>query len=199
MRVPLPPPPALSRFAPRLSYGRHWGEPLLEVRQAAVSVLIYPGRQGWSVVMIARPSQASRHAGQVALPGGVVEPGESSRQAMLRELQEEVGVPEQKVHVLRELSPIYVYASGFLMQPWLCRATGPLGFCPDCREVDQVIELPLARLDDEAQWGEHQVRRGGLQFTAPALFWQGRAIWGATAIVLGQLRCLLQQVANEES
>lgn len=191
-------PAELARFAPRLAYGRHWGLPLPTARSAAVAVLLYPRSSGWHVLLTRRPDQATRHAGQVSFPGGLVEAGESSRQAMLRELDEEVGVPEASVEVMRPLGPVYIYATQFVMLPWLCRATGELRIRPDAREVQQVLELPVRQLRVPGAWKDYDVARGELCFSAPGLSWHGCVVWGATAIVLGQLELLLRGAGDED-
>ena len=77
--LPLPPVCDLSRaeYAPELSYGRHFGPPLVNMKQGAVLVLLHPQPADWNVVLTVRASHLSAHTGQISFPGGRIEPGES--------------------------------------------------------------------------------------------------------------------------
>src|SRR5689334_7956005 len=79
---------ARAEYAPELSYGRHEGPPLVDVRHGAVLVLFYPQASDWHAVLTVRTSHLSSHAGQVSFPGGRIEPGETTEQAALREYEE---------------------------------------------------------------------------------------------------------------
>ncbi len=93
---PLPPEALRSRFAPPLSYGRHFGPPAHDARPAAVMVFLYPRDGQWHLPLTVRPDTMLSHAGQISFPGGMVEAGEATRAAALRELEEELGVPSAK-------------------------------------------------------------------------------------------------------
>src|SRR5690606_9786945 len=102
----LPGRKAQARFEPLLSYGRHFGPPRYDARPAAVIALLFPAEGDWHLPLVLRPARLAAHGGQIGLPGGVVEPGESAQQAALRELEEELGVPPGAVHTIGELSPL---------------------------------------------------------------------------------------------
>src|SRR6266404_6053902 len=92
LRRPLPGPAAQARFAPELSFGRHFGPPPESARQAAVVALLYPSGggddlsfAGWRLPLILRPEHLEHHAGQIGLPGGMIEAEESPAEAALRE------------------------------------------------------------------------------------------------------------------
>src|SRR3954462_8513859 len=76
-------------YAPELSYSRHAGPPLVDVRRGAVLVLFFPATDDWSIVLTVRTSHLSSHAGQGRVPGGRIEPGETAEHAALREYEEE--------------------------------------------------------------------------------------------------------------
>ncbi len=87
-------------------------------------ILLYPiagaGQQAtWHLPLTRRTEHLLDHAGQISLPGGAVEPGEPSQRAVLRELDEELGIPAAGIEMLGQLSPIYLFRSNFLIQPWL--------------------------------------------------------------------------------
>ena len=118
-------------------------------------ILLYPEDGAWHVPFTIRPETMAAHAGQISFPGGMVEPGENTRDAALRELHEELGVAQASVEVLGSLSPIYVFVSNFLVTPWMAVAREALVFRPCSYEVAGVIEIPLAHLADVANVGEH--------------------------------------------
>jgi 8-oxo-dGTP pyrophosphatase MutT (NUDIX family) len=127
------------------------------------------------------------HPGQIALPGGGLDPGETPEAAAIRELEEELGIPASQVMLLGRLSPVWVFVSNNWVTPCVAACTTPLEFVPQALEVAEVLELPLADLLDDAARGEHLIERNGLRFRAPHLDFQGRRIWGATWLILGEL------------
>ena len=93
------------------------GEFPSDARIAAGLLLLYPGRSGASIPLTVRASGLRRHAGQISLPGGATDPGETLVQAALREAHEEIGLDPARVRVLGELTPVYVLVSGFTLHP----------------------------------------------------------------------------------
>jgi 8-oxo-dGTP pyrophosphatase MutT (NUDIX family) len=152
-----------------------------------VVALFYPSSGQWHLPLILRPASMSEHASQISLPGGGAEPGEAAEDCALRELHEELGVDPARVRMLGMLPPIYVYASNFLVRPFVALASERPPFNPDPGEVAELLELPLPHLMDQRNYETHAIRRGCLSFEAPGIPCQGRHIWGATALILGEL------------
>jgi 8-oxo-dGTP pyrophosphatase MutT (NUDIX family) len=175
------------RFVPELSYGRHRGPAGPDARPAAVVALFYPSNGQWHLPLILRPASMSAHASQISLPGGGAECGEAAEACALRELHEELGVDPARVRMLGALPPIYVYASNFFVRPFVALASERPPFRPDPREVAELLELPLRHLLDQRNYETHAIVRGHLSFEAPCITFQGRHIWGATALILGEL------------
>lgn len=196
LRGEMPPRESRSRFAPALSYGRHFGPAPVTARDAAVIILFYQANGEWRLPLTLRPETMLAHAGQISLPGGEIEPGETSVAAALRELDEELGVPPASVAILGSLSPLYVFVSNFLVTPWVAVASGPIEFRPNADEVAEVLEASVARLADPANHGVSQYRRGELEFSAPHFSWGEHRIWGATGMILGELTALLDEYAG---
>ena len=90
MQKSLPGRAAQRRFEPSLCYSRHFGPPTIRARAAAVLALLYPHEGQWHLPLTVRPATLVAHAGQISLPGGAVDPGETGPQAALRELEEEL-------------------------------------------------------------------------------------------------------------
>jgi 8-oxo-dGTP pyrophosphatase MutT (NUDIX family) len=178
------------RFAPELSYGRHFGPAPISARAAAVVVLLFRRGGRWHVPLTQRPSTLLRHGGQISLPGGTIEPGESSAEAAARELVEELGTDIQ-CDMLSPLENCYVYVSDFLVTPWLAATDDQMHWQPRVGEVERVLELPLDVLLDPLSSAHMTIERGPLKFHAPCIQFGEDRIWGATAIVLDELANLL--------
>jgi 8-oxo-dGTP pyrophosphatase MutT (NUDIX family) len=116
---PLPGPMVGSRFESRPRHGWRYDRAPPGARLAAVLLLLYRVDGRWHVPLTLRPENMADHAGQVSLPGGAVEPGESSPQAAVREFHEELGPRPVRIELLGHLSPLYVGASNFLVTPWV--------------------------------------------------------------------------------
>jgi 8-oxo-dGTP pyrophosphatase MutT (NUDIX family) len=149
LRTPLPGPDVQRRFAP-LPALASWdpaARPAL-ARQAAALLLLYPGATGASLVLTERHADLPHHGGQISLPGGGVHEGESAAQAALREAHEEIGVDPSAVRVVGALSSLWVMVSGFVVHPIIAIADVRPDFAVSPREVETLIEMPVAVLRD---------------------------------------------------
>ena len=151
-------------------------------------------KDAWYLPLTLRSRRLADHAGQISLPGGALENREDDRQAALRELSEELGVSAAQYKLLGRLSPVYVFVSNFRITPWLAVADASLDLCPEPEEVDEILKVPLTHLVDERNHGRHFISRGSIQFDVPHIEWNGHRIWGATAMILGELVELLRTV-----
>ncbi len=174
-------------FASELSYGRHAGPPAPDARLAAVLVLLYPKEDEWHVLLTLRPTHLPTHAGQISFPGGAMEPGETFEQCAAREWYEELGEPGVAFTFVGRLPPLYVFASNYVVTPCVAVAEQSPVWSANLHEVADVIQLPLHDLWDDSRFGEHYEQRGSLVFRAPHIMCHGYRIWGATALVLGEL------------
>ena len=131
------------------------------------------------------------HADQISFPGGLIEENETSQQAALRELQEELGIGRDKVRVLGRMSPLYVFASNFQITPYVAVAKSLPEFIANPAEVAEVLQLPLATLVDGCNYGAHEICRVEMSFRAPHIACNRHRIWGATCMILGELVAIL--------
>jgi len=161
-------------------------------RLAAGLLLLYPGEQGPSIPLTVRASSLRRHAGQVSLPGGATDPGETLVEAALREAHEEIGVDPSSVRILGELTPVHVLVSGFTLHPIVGIADERPAFALAEHEVEEVIEVSVAGLQDASCIRQGTRTREGLAIEYPYFDLMGHQVWGATAMVLGEFICLLQ-------
>jgi 8-oxo-dGTP pyrophosphatase MutT (NUDIX family) len=184
------------RMSPELSYGRHAGPAPYTARHAAVVALLFRRNGRWHIPLTERPITLTKHGGQISLPGGSVDAGESSSQTARRELAEELGVAEN-VEILGRLADCYIYASDFSVRPWVACITDEPQWRPHDREVQRVIELPIELLLDEASIGQTTITRGPLTLHAPCINIAGACIWGATSVILGELAEAVRNVLRE--
>lgn len=186
LQQPLPGWRAQSRFQPELSFGRHRGPSPSQARQAAVLILLYPEHDQWRLPLIVRPAHMPDHAGQVSFPGGVIEPGEDSRQAALREYCEELGASAHDIQILGQLSSLYLFASNYHVTPWVGAVSAAPRFLPSALEVERLLEVPVSHFSDPASIGSIQRRHGALSFSAPCFHFETEPIWGATSMILSE-------------
>lgn len=211
---------ARERFAPDLSYGRHFGPPLGTTRQAAVIILLHHGPEGWQFPLTLRPPSMKHHGGQISLPGGSAMVGEDPETNALRELQEELGIQDRAISLLGRLSTIYLFVSDFIVTPVIAWLDADFVPAPDPREVSRVFALPVADLIAPIHRARVEIR-GGQAFSmgdaveappdvkladhgdserpsyAPAVCWKNHIIWGATAIILGELIEIVETIREE--
>jgi len=195
---PLAGPMVGSRFEPTPRLDRHYNTVPSGARRAAVLILLYPLDGAWHLPLTLRPSHLPDHAGQVCLPGGAMEPGETSRDAAIREFYEELGADGHPIELLGRLSTLYVHASNFAIEPWVgCTPKRP-PMTPDPREVETLLEVPLLHLLDPANLGSQTRHLQGQPYTAPHFLWQTHCIWGATCMILGEFVTLLEELGIRE-
>jgi 8-oxo-dGTP pyrophosphatase MutT (NUDIX family) len=188
----LPGVEAQIRFAPFPGRpGWRAGEFPADARLAAALVLLYPGDNGVAIPLTVRASTLARHAGQISLPGGAADPGETIAQAALREASEEIGIDPAQVRVLGVLTPVHVLVSGFTLHPvvGVTDARPPFQAAPG--EVDEIVEVRLEDLRDASRIRTGTHLREGVAIEYPYFDLSGHRVWGATAMVLGEFICLL--------
>jgi len=168
------------------------GEFPSDARLAAGLLLLYPGTRGPSIPLTVRASSLRRHAGQISLPGGATDPGETLAQAALREAHEEIGVDPARVRVLGELTPVHVLVSGFTLHPIVGITDDHPGFTLAAHEVEELIEVSIEDLQDASSIRQGTRTREGLAIEYPYFDLMGHQVWGATAMILGEFICLLQ-------
>lgn len=159
------------------------GDPKL----GGVLVLLYPRSGGLSFVLTRRTEGLNAHRGQISLPGGQREPGETLAQTALREAREELGINLDQGQILGELASLYIPPSDFVIHPLVaCTPTQP-DFVPASAEVAELFQVPL---DDLLEPSLHKVEDWvvhGLEVQVPFYHFQGHKVWGATAMVLSEL------------
>ena len=144
-------------------------------------LLVHPGGPFWK----------NKDAGAWTIPKGEINEGEEPSAAAIREFEEELGVSPAALDVIGQLSPVYVFVSGFEVTPVIAVSEEMLQYNPNPHEVSAVVELPLADLCDPACRGRHAIERRGLRFTVPHFAIAGQRVWGATSLILAEFLAVL--------
>lgn len=160
---------------------------------AAVLVGLVAREHGWHLLLTRRTDHLHHHPGQISFPGGRREDEDADLIATaLRETEEEVGIPAVQVDVLGCL-PRFATPSGFCITPVLALLPASLHCTLDPFEVAEVFELPLGWVCDARNFQQHRIQLDGRLRQIPALPYQGRFIWGATAGILMMLAAFLRE------
>jgi 8-oxo-dGTP pyrophosphatase MutT (NUDIX family) len=161
------------------------------VRNAAALLLLFPVHDRAHTVLTVRSDTLGRHSGQVSLPGGAVEPGETFEQAALREANEEVALAPDGITVLGALTALDIPVSGFRLHPIVAARNDQPALLPADGEVARIVQVPIAELADASAVRPTTRFRDGRSFAVPAFHVAETEIWGATAMVLAEFLTLL--------
>ena len=191
LSAPLPGASAHAILSPRPRRGWQTGLNPARIRRAAGLLLLFPVDDRPHIVLTVRADALGRHGGQVSLPGGVIEPGETFEQAALREAHEEIALPLDGVRVLGALTPLDIPISGFRLHPIVAAVAGRPALTPADAEVARILKVSVEELLEPLRLQTaNRVREG--QVIAVPLFRVGNdEIWGATAMVLAEFLALL--------
>lgn len=168
----------------------------VQPKKAAVLMLFYPKDNLTHLVLIQRNTYQGVHSAQIAFPGGKLEPNDADlSQAALRETHEEIGIHSGQIELLRAFSQVYIPPSNFMVHPFLGLSQQPLEFFPDPAEVSSIIELPLQDLLTESnQVSQNMDTAYSKSINVPAFNLQGHFVWGATAMMLSELKETLKKI-----
>lgn len=161
------------------------------IRHAAGLLIVFPVGDRPHVVVTERAQTLERHSGQISLPGGVVEPGETFEHAALREAHEEIALAPDAARVLGALTPIDIPVSGFRLHPIVAAAPMRPAMQPSDGEVARILEIAIEELLDPSHLATAVRNRDGRNVTVPAFHVGGVEIWGATAMILAEFLVLL--------
>lgn len=164
-------------------------------RKAAVLILLYPIQNISHFALIQRPNYEGKHSGQISFPGGKWEKEDLSlNHTALREAWEETNISEKDVELLGNLSQIYIPPSNFEVTPVLGISENRPLFKPDKREVNEIIEVPLSELLDQSNLKTTELKiENGKRLSTPYFDLRSKIVWGATAMMLNELRHYLSK------
>ncbi len=161
-------------------------------RDSSVLLLFYPKNGQLYLPFIKRTTGNTSHSGQISLPGGKYEESDENRTTTaIRETNEELGVECETIKILGSLTELYIPVSNFMVLP-------VLGYCekrPDFNlnefEVEEIIEMPVSLLLAAENISEYTIKKNNFNILAPYFDAKGHKVWGATAMILSELREML--------
>ncbi len=171
-------------------------------RPAAVLLPLFEERGEARLVLTKRPETMPSHRGEIAFPGGKIEPGDrDARDAALREAEEEIGLRRDAVEVLAALPTIGTVVGPFMISPFVGVTDGRPAITADSREVDRVFDVPVSELLADGVYREERWAwdREGVERSMEFYELEGETVWGATARILtGFLAQLVGVPANTD-
>lgn len=198
-QIPLPGLASQLKMSPpfRLELMDQQREAMKTSKKAAVTALFYPDeKQVTKLILILRKTYKGVHSAQVGFPGGRREDSdESLMHAALRETWEEVGVPIADIEVLKAMTELYIPPSNFTVYPFLGITHQTPDFIKQDEEVEDLIEVLLTDFVDETAVTSVKVMTSlKKEMEVPALMLNGHIVWGATAMMLSEIKDLLKTV-----
>ena len=167
-----------------------------DATQSSVLILLYPLERKIGLVLMLRPEYKGVHSGQISLPGGKFEEtDESLIYTALREAKEEIGIDPTQVQIIGQLTEMYIPPSHFLVAPIVGFQASRPQFTADPKEVARIIEIKLDDLLDEKNVQMKKMKlRLGITLKVPSFFIDGNIIWGATAMILSELKEVIKEI-----
>jgi 8-oxo-dGTP pyrophosphatase MutT (NUDIX family) len=167
--------------------------------ESSASPSINPGRADGGashLVLTRRRSDLRRHAGEISFPGGRRDSADLSLETTaLREAEEEIGLPRERVALIGGLPPTSTFATGYEIHPFVGRIPAGVAWRLSPREVDSVLELPLAAIRSGRT--VTRLQRRGINFLTDAYVVDDHLIWGATARIIEHLLVRLDDTGEQ--
>lgn len=190
-------PPGFSshlKMAPYRAKSPNFKELEKTSRLAAVSIILYEKNNEVFLPLIKRPVYNGHHSGQISLPGGKIELIDSNLiETALRETKEEIGIESNLLTSVKALTKIYIPPSNFVVSPFVMFANADLAFSPDNFEVESILEIKLSSLLDETNLKFKKLKHSdNLIIDTPYFELNNEMVWGATAMILSELKDLLK-------
>jgi len=163
---------------------------------SAVLMLIYPKNNIPHFTLIQRTQYKGVHGGQISFPGGKQEQNESLKETAIRETSEEIGIDGDSIQMLGELTQVYIPPSNFLVSPFIGFTDYEPKFTAEEKEVDEVIEVKIADLLNDELIKEKKIKIGNhtgnpMYIEVPYFELNFNTVWGATAVILSEVREML--------
>lgn len=164
-------------------------------KQSAVLALLYPDKNKEThIALILRNTYKGVHSAQIGFPGGKVEPQDNTlMDTALRETHEEVGIASEIIQVVKQLTQVYIPPSNFYVHPFLGLSRSTPNFIKQDDEVDDIIEVKLRDLFNDTFIISKTVSTSyKINVEVPAFKLNGHVVWGATAMMLSEIKDLLK-------
>ncbi|MCW5911215.1 MAG: CoA pyrophosphatase [Cyclobacteriaceae bacterium] len=168
----------------------------LPPKPGSVMILLHPYGNDILFPLTKRPDYLGTHGGQISLPGGKAEAGETAIDTALRETEEEIGIHPKEIEVLGTLSRFFVIPSNFMVTPVVGLLNDIPHYTPDPKEVVRVLEGSVSQLiDDQAVRIKEIMAAKLFPMRAPHFEIEQEVVWGATAMILNEFRTILKELS----
>lgn len=167
------------------------------LRQSAVGIVVYPQEDVWKSVLIQRPTYEGTHSDQIAFPGGKMDADDPNLEfTARRECYEEIGLPIDLGTCIGSLTRVYIPVSQFIVEPYIFFVEELPLLQADAREVASIIHFDLSVLRDDQilQRTDMRFKDGITRKDIPYYAIEGKVVWGATAMMLAELRAILKRI-----
>ncbi len=170
-------------------------EAMKQAKLSAVLALFYPdSMQKTKLALIQRKAYNGVHSAQISFPGGKVEDNDLNLEyTAIRETHEEIGVLPEQITIIKELTQVYIPPSNFTVQPYLGFSKKTPNFVLQENEVDNLVEVSLLDFINDANVVNKTVSTSyNIDVEVPAFLLNGHIVWGATAMMLNEVKDLLK-------
>jgi 8-oxo-dGTP pyrophosphatase MutT (NUDIX family) len=161
---------------------------------SAVLLLLYPGQDLKAKIVLTKRTQSLKnHSGQISFPGGRYDNNDIHiKQTALRETEEELGIEQEKLIVLSELSSLYIPPSNFFVHPFVACLDSKPNFKFNKSEVDSLLEIEIQQLISNQSLSKTTIQFAhNMKAEVPCFNFDNNIVWGATAMILSEFKELL--------
>lgn len=162
-------------------------------KPAAVLLLLFPDNKKICFYLTKRTEKLKYHKGQISLPGGSNEKGESLLETALRETEEEIGVNKNEISILGQITPLFIPVTGFMMTPFIGFTSKEPIIKLDSMEVEEVFSVNILDLINNDKLITHR-QLNGRDVTIPYFNLNNQQVWGATSMVLSEFKDMLHLI-----
>ncbi len=196
-KLPLPAEASQFKMSPpfRLELLKRNKKAMKKAKKSAVLALFYPDlEQQTKLALILRKAYNGVHSAQISFPGGKVEDNDDNLEfTAIRETHEEIGVLPEQITIIKELTQVYIPPSNFTVQPFLGFSSKTPNFILQEEEVDDLLEVSLLDFINDANVVSKTVSTSyNIEVEVPAFLLNGHIVWGATAMMLNEVKDLLK-------
>ena len=160
-------------------------------KQASVAIILFEEKNDLYFYLTKRTSEVEHHKGQVSLPGGAIDKNETPVEASIRESYEEIGVDGSYLELLGKLSNFYTPVSYFNIHPFIWYSKSKPKININLQEVEEVYKVSVSELVNEKNVKTKNVEKSGVNFKVPSFNFNDCVCWGATAMILSELKDLI--------
>lgn len=166
-------------------------------RESAVGIVLHPWKDSIHCILIRRPSYEGAHGGQISFPGGKRDASDIDLEfTARRECLEEIALPHGHAELVHPLTEVFIPVSKFSVQPYIFFTEDLPELTPDEREVEEIISFDLFELAKRKEIPRTSIpiNTGFTMKDVPYFDIHGHVVWGATAMILAELRAIIQKM-----